>query len=582
MVRHRFVLAVAALAVLPPCRLAAFQCPDGAPPPCRGARTAPAAPAFSVAVLDPVAPAGDTAASELADGLAEDLAIRLGEVSRLTVRSRATVRRLREAPSMSMEQLGRALSASYLVSLSVRRSGTTLRFSAELTRAANGSQVWAAQFDRADQNLLAMQSDIARAVAGGIAGRLFPAEQATLTARPTASADAYGAYLRGLALRKAAGDDPRGLAQQSRAVALDSGFAAAWSELAIGHASMFWFYVDRSDERLALARAAAERGLRLAPNAAMSHVAMAYVHYWGARDYDAALAELRLALTASPNASDVYDAMANVQRRQGQLEASLASRRRAVELSPGDAVPFSELALTLLMLRRFAEADSVYDRAAALGLESVNSQLIRVLSPLLQGQSVERVQSGVALLVSHIDEAMTQSFKDPQIVLAVVRLVPAIQDAVLRSTPGVRPESRAARALVSGQVLEVRGAGTAAAAAYDSARVRLEDLVRQRPDDAGLRSALAIALAGAGRGAEAVREGEAAVRLLPTSKDALAGPQLETTLAQVLIRAGEADRAISLLEDLLGRPTFVTRALLRTDPAYAALRGNPRFERLVN
>lgn len=104
--------------------LAVWQCPDGTPPPCRAAAArTPAAPAASVAVLDPVAPASDTAASELADGLAEDLAIRLGEVSRLTVRSRATVRRLREASGMSMEQLGRSLSASYLVSLSVRRSG---------------------------------------------------------------------------------------------------------------------------------------------------------------------------------------------------------------------------------------------------------------------------------------------------------------------------------------------------------------------------------------------------------------------------------------------------------------------------
>jgi TolB-like protein/Flp pilus assembly protein TadD len=571
------------LAILPSGHLASWQCPDGAPPPCRAAdaRTR-AAPPASVAVLDPVAPASDTAASELADGLAEDLAIRLGEVSRLTVRSRATVRRLREASAMSMEQLGRALSASYLVSLSVRRSGTTLRFSAELTRAANGSQVWAAQYDRADQNLLAMQSEIARAVAGGVAGRLFPSEQATLTARPTASSEAYGAYLRGLALRKAVGNDAGGLAQQQRAVAIDSGFAAAWSELAIEHAAMYWFYFDRSEARLALARAAAERGLRLAPNAAVSHVAMAYVHYWGSRDYEAALAQLRIALSISPNESDVHDAMANVLRRQGQWDASLASRRRAVELSPSDALPISELGLTLLMLRRFAEADSAYDRAAALGLESVNSQINRVLSPLEQGQSVARVQSGVTLFAAHLDDALMQIFKDPQLVLPLLRLVPELQDAIVRSIPGARLESRAGRALAAGQVLEVRGDRDAAARSYDSARVMIEELVRQRPDDAGLRASLALALAGSGRGAEAVREGEAAVRLLPVSLDAVAGPQLVITLAQVLIRTGDAERAITLLEDMLARPTVISRTLLRTDPAYAALRGNARFERLVN
>jgi len=250
--------------------------------------------------------------------------------------------------------------------------------------------------------------------------------------------------------------------------------------------------------------------------------------------------------------------------------------------SPSDALPISELGLTLLMLRRFAEADSAYDRAAALGLESVNSQINRVLSPLEQGQSVERVQSGVSMLAAHLDDALMQTFKDPQLMLPLVRMVPALQDAILRSTPGLRPDARAARALVVGQVREVRGDRDAAARSYDSARVMIEELVRQRPADAGLRASLAIALAGSGRGADAVREGDAAVRLLPVSQDAVAGPQLVISLAQVLIRTGDAERAITLLEEMLARPTVISRTLLRTDPAYAPLRGNPRFERLIN
>ena len=60
------------------------------------------------------------------------------------------------------------------------------------------------------------------------------------------------------------------------------------------------------------------------------------------------------------------------------------------------------------------------------------------------------------------------------------------------------------------------------------------------------------------------------------------GPQMLITLAQVLIRTGDAERALTLLEDMLARPTVISRTPLRTDPAYAALRGNPRFERLIN
>ena len=138
---NRFVLAATVLSVSPSVRLSATQCPDGAPPPCRGA-TRPAAPALnSVAVLYFENATRDTNDAYLSDGITEEIISRLAGIERVTVRSRYLVRRYRGAALEDPAAVGRALNVTYLVSGSVRRAGGRLRVNAELIRAAGGAQV---------------------------------------------------------------------------------------------------------------------------------------------------------------------------------------------------------------------------------------------------------------------------------------------------------------------------------------------------------------------------------------------------------------------------------------------------------
>src|SRR2546428_747026 len=89
--------------------------------------------------------------------------------------------RHRPAPASA----GRALTATCLLSGSVRGGGARLRVTVELVRASSGARLWGEQYDRAAADLLEIEEDIARAVATGIAGRLLPAERASLAVRPT-------------------------------------------------------------------------------------------------------------------------------------------------------------------------------------------------------------------------------------------------------------------------------------------------------------------------------------------------------------------------------------------------------------
>ncbi|HXY70065.1 MAG TPA: hypothetical protein VEH62_11490 [Gemmatimonadales bacterium] len=222
------------------------QCPDGTPPPCsvRTARVA-APPSNSVAVLYFENLSRDTSDAYLADGLTEEIIIRLGQVHRLDVKSRFEVLRFRGRPLLDPAATGRALGAAYLVAGSVQHAGDRVRMRVELLRAPTRTQVWGDVFDRSSSDVLTLESDIAGAVASAITGQLLPGERTRLAQPLTSDPVAYEQYLRGLqavhnfgdeaALRSAVAYFDRAIARDSSFAAAFSGKAVAWSMLADGY-----------------------------------------------------------------------------------------------------------------------------------------------------------------------------------------------------------------------------------------------------------------------------------------------------------------------------------------------------------
>ena len=150
------------------------QCPDGSPPPCRAAAVAAPRPtSVAVLYLDNASP--DSTDDYLAEGLTEAIIVQLGQVARISVQSRSAVRRFRGAHVPDPRIIGRTLGVAYLVTGSVQRADRAVRVTIELAHTTTGLRVWGDQFIGADDSLFALQDDIARRVAEGVAGRLLPA-----------------------------------------------------------------------------------------------------------------------------------------------------------------------------------------------------------------------------------------------------------------------------------------------------------------------------------------------------------------------------------------------------------------------
>jgi len=116
----------------------------------------------------------------------------------------------------------------------------------------------------------------------------------------------------------------------------------------------------------------------------------------------------------------------------------------------------------------------------------------------------------------------------------------------------------------------------------DSARLALEAQSRAAPDDGQRHALLGLALAYLGRKADAIREGQRGVALMPISRDAYFGPYNQLQLARIYLLTGEPDLALDQLEPLLRVPYYLSPGWLRIDPTFDPLRQHPRFQRLLH
>jgi serine/threonine-protein kinase len=157
----------------------------------------------------------------------------------------------------------------------------------------------------------------------------------------------------------------------------------------------------------------------------------------------------------------------------------------------------------------------------------------------------------------------------------------AQQRLLLRLPPGPFDDDRQTWGLALAGTFALRGDSARARAYADSAVIAGEAYLREAPDNAQLHVLQGTALGYMGRKAAAIREGQLAVRLTPVSRDAYRAPYIQHQLARIYLLVGEPERAIDMLEPLLRMPYMLSPGWLRVDPTFDALRGNPRFQRLV-
>jgi non-specific serine/threonine protein kinase len=215
----------------------------------------------------------------LRDGVTEDIINELFKIKGLRIFSRPTVLVYRDKP-VPASQIGQQLGAKYVLTGSLRRSGSRLRINAQLVDAATDFPLWSERYDREMQDVFEVQDEIARKIAEALRVTLSPQEKEALAARPTENLLAYDQYLRGRSYsrRLTRQDLQFALQMFESATAIDPAFALAYAAIA-RVCSQFYSDFEALPSWLERAEAAAERAAALGHDEPEILAALGWIRY---------------------------------------------------------------------------------------------------------------------------------------------------------------------------------------------------------------------------------------------------------------------------------------------------------------
>jgi TolB-like protein/Flp pilus assembly protein TadD len=561
------------------------------------ARRREAIPAKSIAVLPFENLSDDPENAYFADGVHDDILSSLAKISDLKVISRTSVRQYREG-ARNLREIAQALGVAHILEGTVRRAGNRVRVNAQLINAQTDAHIWADTFDREETNLFALQSELAERITAALRANLSAHERASMRIHPTSDLAAYELFLRARDLFHWSGmGDPlengeKALRLIDQAIARDPQFALAYCLGSRLNAELYWFGHDRSRARLNHAKTAADVALRLQPDLGDAHLALAFFHYYGYRDYKRARTEIEIAQQATPNDAEIWDGAGAVGRREGRWDEAIANFEKARYLDPRNLSVIWNLAETLIAMRRYAEAQHAVANALLVNPNAHLFSIARASIDLQKHGDTAPLRTALRMIPGDFDPGgavttvgirlslMERDFAEAARILAA-SAHDRFTDSGFGRTAGMIDGYTFPKTWYEGLVARAHGNVETAQHAFEEARRVVEADLAQWPDDAKAIMMSALIHSALGRKEDALREGRRAVELLSISKDAYDGPILATNLAAIYAQVGEHDLALEQLDTLVEVPNGPTPGTLLVEPEWDPLRGDPRFEKLV-
>jgi TolB-like protein/Tfp pilus assembly protein PilF/tRNA A-37 threonylcarbamoyl transferase component Bud32 len=552
-------------------------------------------PTGGVAVLPLENLGADPENASFTDGMQDEILNDLTKIADLKVISRTSVMQYKAGVKRDLRQIANEVGVTHVVEGSVQRSPNRVRITAQLIDAKTGRRLWQQHYDRPLDDVFAIQSGIAQTVAVQLQARLSPKQKAAIEGRPTSDLAAYDLYLKAKELMYNARFNParreKALFQAvqllEQAVARDPTFLLAHCQLAYANDAIYFGQYDHTETRLALAETSIEAAVRLQPDSGETHLARAIHFFFGYLNYDRAREELTKAQRELPNSAEVFRVFGGMNRWEGRWEEARQNLERAVELDPRNTRTITDLGWVYIAIRKYDEADGLAIRLQAL---EPRSPILRTSRAWI-GLEARADMASLRAVLNTIESESAQSANE-------------VSDLSFRLALFERDATKASRALANmpregqidmngapfphawyeGLLAKLRQDAAAAHSAFTAARSETEKLAHAQPANEIPLSVLALIDAQLGDKEKAIREGRTACDMLPPTKNALDGVWLRMNLARIYAITGEKNLALEQLDVLskLASSWFgISYGELRLNPDWDSLRGDPRFEKLV-
>jgi serine/threonine protein kinase/Tfp pilus assembly protein PilF len=316
----------------------------------------------SLAVLPLENLSGDPGQEYFVDGMHEELIATLGTIRSLTVISRTSVMQYKQIRE-PLPKIAKELGVDAVVEGTVRRAGGQVRVTVQLIEGATDRTIWSGSYQREVRDTLALQGDVARAIAQGISVALTPEEEIRLGKTYRVNAEAHDAYLKGRYYwnRRTTADLDKAKALFQQAVEIDPGYALGYAGLAdtyfVAAARDFMPPQDAYRE----AEAAARRALQLDDLLAEAHAAMGGVSA-STQDWLNAEREYKRAIELNPSYATAHHRYGVYLAGMGRFDEARAEITRARELDPFSLIISEAVGWPYYLARQYDQAIEQYQR----------------------------------------------------------------------------------------------------------------------------------------------------------------------------------------------------------------------------
>ena len=365
----------------------------------------------SIAVLPFVNRSANADDEYFSDGLSDELLQVLAEIPGIRVAARTSSASFKGTRT-TVAEVGRILNVAAVLEGSVRKIDNRVRVSVQLVKVSDGYHLWSGTYDRALDDILVVQEDIARSVVKELRTTLLgEAAASDESARAkldvlraakgrTTLPEAHRSYLMARHFMDGGTREASGKAIEylRRAVEIDPKFALGWTELSRAYAEEAHFgwipgrrgsWKETGRKWFGEAKRAVERALTLEPDLAEAHARMGLIQLRYDLDWRRAEASMARALELSPGNSLAIRGAALVARILGRVEESVELYREALERDPLSAICYQHLGISLECLDRLAEAEVAFRRSVDLAPQKVISRALLSLTLLAQGRLEE-------------------------------------------------------------------------------------------------------------------------------------------------------------------------------------------------
>jgi TolB-like protein/DNA-binding winged helix-turn-helix (wHTH) protein len=344
---------------------------------------------------------GDPNKEYLADGLTEETISQLSQLNPelLGVIARTSVMGYKHKDTR-LDQIGRDLSVQYVLENSLRESGNHLRLTAQLIQVKDQTHLWSQDYDYPAKDILKVQDEVAKAVAGEIKLRLNWQQQAALSRPHPVSPEAFDAYLQGHYFFERNTDRDTDIAAKyyERATQLDPSYAPAWVGLSRTRKWQAVRGLMPREEGYRLARQAAEKALSLNPSLAEAHNQMGRIQQQIDFDWASADASFQKAAALEPNKPESMRLAGFSAVNLGRFDNALSLAHRAVDLDPLNAANWELLGETKFFMGQPDQAIGDLKKAVELNPDLWNGHIFLSQAYIIEGRpqdalpEIERVR----------------------------------------------------------------------------------------------------------------------------------------------------------------------------------------------